>query len=261
MELGLKGKYALVTGGSRGIGRSVSLALAREGCNVAICARDPERLQQTVREIEQAGAAQALGVPGDAMHDDEIDQVMAAVRDAWPTLHILVNNVGGGGRWGKEIIEDTGDEVWLEVFNKNVMAAVRFTRAALPIMQAQGWGRVVTITSIYGREGGGRPWFALAKAAQTSLMKACSLHRYLTRSGITFNSVAPGAIMIPQTGWAAERDGDPEAFAAKVDRDFTLGRLGTPEEVASVVVFLCSERASLVNGAAIAVDGGQSRAF
>ena len=149
----------------------------------------------------------------------------------------------------------------MEVFNKNAMVAVKFTKAIIPWMKKQRWGRIVTITSIYGREGGGRPWFNMAKAAQTSLMKCLGLNKDLVRSGITFNSVAPGAIMIPKTGWEAERNKDPEAFDEMLDGQFTLGRLGTPEEVANVVVFLCSECASLINGVSIAADGGQSRSF
>lgn len=128
-------------------------------------------------------------------------------------------------------------------------------------MKKQNWGRIVSITSIYGREGGGRPWFNMAKVAQTSLMKNLALNRDLVRYGITFNSVAPGPIMIPETGWDVERMRNPEAFDSASKERFTLGRLGTPEEVANVVVFLCSEKASLVNGASILVDGGESKVF
>jgi len=261
MDLGINGKYALVTGGSHGIGRSIALTLAEEGCNVAICARTKSRIDETVTQIRENYNVDVVGIMADATKPEEIQKVMDLIRESWGALHILVNNVGGGGRWGNEIVEENPDGVWLEVFNKNAMAAIRFTMAAIPMMRQQNWGRVVTITSIYGREGGGRPWFNLAKAAQTSLMKTLGMNRYLTRSGITFNSVAPGAIMIPDTGWEHEQKNAPNAFERMVDRDFILGRLGTPEEVANVVVFLCSEKASLVNGASIVVDGGQSKAF
>ncbi len=260
MDLGLSGKYALVTGGSHGIGRSIALSLAEEGCHVAVCARKQEWLDQTVAEI-QGRNVEALGIQADMTSPGEINRVMQTIDEAWGTLNILVNNVGGGGRWGTDAIEENPDDVWLEVFNKNAMAAVRCTKAALPWMKRQRWGRVITITSIYGREGGGRPWFNMAKAAQTSLMKCLGLDRDLVRQGITFNSVAPGPIMIPETGWDRERLRDPEGFARMAREKFTLGRLGTPEEVANVVTFLCSEKASLVNGASVAVDGGESRAF
>jgi len=187
---------------------------------------------------------------------------MDVVERDWGGVQILVNNVGGGGRWGKETVEDTELRVWGEVYEKNAMAAVRFTRRALPHMRRGKWGRVVTITSIYGgKEGGGRPWFTMAKAAETGLMKSLSAMAYLVRDGITFNSVAPGGIYIAGTGFEDEQKRDPQGFQRMVDADYPLGRLGTPEEVAAVVAFLCSTEASLVNGANITVDGGQSGAF
>lgn len=260
MQLGLKDKYALVTGGSHGIGRSIALALADEGCHVAVCARGEQNLEKTRRELLDRGV-RALALPADVMNPDDVDRVLRTIAEQWGSLQVLVNNAGGGGRWGKADVVATDIETWQEVYDKNAMATVRFTTGVLPWMIRERWGRVVTITSIYGREGGGRPWFNMAKAAQMSLMKSLGLRPDLARSNITFNSVAPGAIMIPDTGWASEQEKDPEAFKRMLERDYTLGRLGTPEEVADVVTFLCSERASLVNGASIAVDGGQGRAF
>jgi len=260
MDLELSGKYALITGGSHGIGRSIALCLAREGCNIAICARTQDRLDCVVKEIREM-SVEALGICADITDLEQIAGMMQTIEKKWGSLQILVNNAGGGGRWGSETIEENNDALWVEVFNKNALAAVRCTTAVIPWMKKQKWGRVVTITSIYGREGGGRPWFNMAKAAQTSLMKCLGLTRDLVRSGITFNSVAPGPIMIPDTGWDKERLLDPSAFERKVQEEFTLGRLGTPEEIGNVVTFLCSEKASLVNGASIVVDGGESRAF
>lgn len=260
MEFGIRGKYALVTGGSRGIGRSVALLLAGEGCHVAICARGQSDIDSTLAEIKKLNV-EAIGFATDLTKPDNPRDVLEKIGNLWGALHILVNNVGGGGRWGQPTVEDNSDEVWLEVYNKNTMAAVRFTREVLPWMRNQKWGRIVTVTSIYGKEGGGRPWFNMAKAAQTSLMKCLALDRDITRCNITCNSVAPGPIMIPGTGWENEQKNDPVAFERMMKDQLTLGRLGTPDEVATVVVFLCSERASLVNGAAIVVDGGESRSF
>lgn len=258
MDLKIEGKYALVTGGSHGLGRSIALALAEEGCHVAICSRDKNRIEATVAELKARGV-DGLGIQADVMIKSDIDKVMKNVIDRWGTIHILINNVGGGGRWGSEIVEETKEEVWMEVYAKNALAAIRFTMPAIPFMRKQKWGRVITITSIFGREGGGRPWFSMAKTAETSLMKALALKQYLSRDGLTFNSIAPGAIMIPDTGWEKEVKENPAKVAEFMNRELTLGRFGTPEEVASLVVFLCSEKASLVNGASIPVDGGQSR--
>lgn len=260
LDLGLHGKHALVTGGSHGIGLAVAHALAKEGCSVAICARKTSSLESALRELRNTGV-QTLSVEADVLVPSQIDRVVETVTRSWGTIDILVNNVGGGGRWGGSSIEATTEDVWIDVYNKNAMAAVRFTRRVIPFMKKQKWGRVVTIASIHGREGGGRPWFSMAKSAEISLMKSLSLDRDLVRNGITFNTVAPGNIMIPDTGWDEEMKANPDEFNARLERDFPLGRLGKPEEVASVVAFLCSESASLVNGACIAVDGGESRSF
>lgn len=260
MDLAIKGKYALVSGGSHGIGRSIALTLAGEGCNVAICARNEGRIQETVKELEARGV-QSIGIPADVMVPADIERVMKTVIKSWGTLHILINNVGGGGRWGNDEVEETPEDVWLDVYSKNALAAVRFTMKAIHHMRKQKWGRVVTISSIYGREGGGRPWFNMAKSAEISLMKTLAMNANLVRDGITFNSVAPGAIMIRDTGWEKEQKHNPDQFRKMVDGQFPLGRLGTPEEVANLVVFICSEKASLLNGASIPVDGGESRSF
>jgi len=259
MELNLKGKYALVTGGSHGIGLAIARGLANEGCNVAICARNQERITQTLKELQRIGV-EALGVQADVLQPSSIENTMKFIVYNWGTLHILVNNVGGGGRWGSDSVEDTAEQVWIDVYNKNAMAAVRFTKLAIPLMRKQKWGRVVTIASMYGREGGGRPWFNMSKSAEISLMKTLAMNTSLVRDGITFNTVAPGNIMIPDTGWEEEMKKDINGFKRMVDSK-PLGRLGTPEEVANMVVFLCSEKASLVNGACVVVDGGESRSF
>lgn len=260
MDLGLKNKFALVTGGTHGIGKAIALALADEGCNVAVCSRTPARIKETEKQFKSKKVS-FIGIQADITIKKDLGLVFKTVIKKWGSLHILINNVGGGGRWGNEDIETTDEKVWQEVFDKNVMSSVRFTKLAIPFMRKQKWGRVVNITSLYGREAGGRPWFNIAKTAQTVLMKNLSLNKSLVRSGITFNSIAPGCIMIPDTGWQEEEKKDPIAFKAMVDDKFPLGRLGKPEEVASLVVFVCSEKAGLINGASIAVDGSEGRSF
>ncbi len=260
MDLGLKDKVAFISGGTHGIGRAIAFSLAREGCRVAVCSRTEEKVSAMKKELQDTGA-DFLSLQADVTTEADVYKVMDAVIRRWGTIHILVNNVGGGGRWGKEIYEDTDEKVWMEVYEKNVLSAIRFTKLAIPYMRGQKWGRVVTITSIYGRESGGRPWFCMAKSAQTSFMKAMAKSGYLVQDGVTFNSIAPGAIMIPDTGWAKqqkERGQETEEF---VQRELPLGRFGTPEEVASVVAFVCSEPASLLNGTSIPVDGGQSQSM
>lgn len=260
MKLGIEGKYALVTGGSHGIGRAIALALAEEGCNVAICARNKDRVNHVVNEIESRGVS-GLGVSADVTIAKDVNKVMSEFIKKWGTIHILINNVGGGGSWGKELVEETAEDVWLDVYNKNALAAIRFTMRAIPYMRKQKWGRVVTISSIAGREGGGRSWYNMAKSAEISLMKTLAMNKDLVRDGITFNSIAPGAVMIPDTYWDQRYKANPEEFKKMADDKFPLGRLGTPEEIANVVVFVCSQKASLLNGSSIPVDGSEGRSF
>lgn len=260
MDLGLRGKFALVTGGSHGIGRDIALSLASEGCNVAICARNKQRLVKVGEEIKNKGV-NAIGICADATKLTDIERVMEKINETWGKLHVLINNVGGGGSWGNTDIEKNSENVWRDVYDKNTMSAIRFTMLALPSMRKEKWGRIVTISSIYGYEaGGGHPWYNMAKAAQISFMKNLSIDCAITRDGITFNTVAPGFILIPDTELDRKRKENPEE-SNKLLENCPLGRFGLPEEVASVVTFLCSDNAKLVNGALIAVDGGQSKSF
>ncbi len=255
MDLGLSGKVALVTGGSRGIGRSIALALAAEGCNVAITARGRERLEQTVREIEAAGA-EAAGFVLDMADEPASAQAVEQTVEALGRLDILVNNVGGstgGGTFG-----EATDDDWAATLDVNLWPAIRASRAALPHMRAQGAGRIIHITSIYGREQGGPPTYNAAKSAMNSLSK--TMARELAPEGITVNAVAPGSIIFPGGGWEQRVQADPEGMAEFLRQDFPMGRFGHPEEVAAVVTFLASEQASLVTGACLNVDGGQTRA-
>ncbi len=261
MDLGLHGKQALITGGSQGIGLAVAHALAAEGCHVALCGRSSERLAAAARALAGHAGVEVVPLPCDVLSAAAIDGCVAQLLARWDGVDILVNNVGGNSA-GPAAPDEAGDRLWVEVYERNALAAVRFTTALLPSMRRRQWGRVVTVTSRLGREGGGgTPWYNMAKAAQTSLMKSLAMNPELARAGITFNSVAPGAVLTPDGEWAGRRQRDPDGFARRVDEKCPLGRLGTPEEVADVVVFLCSVRAGLVNGAAIAVDGAESRSF
>ena len=164
MDLALRDKVAIVTGGSRGIGRSIALGLADEGCHVAICARNEERLRETEAELRARGV-DALGVVADITKADDIDRLVAETVARFGRLHILVNNAGGGSR------ENT-DEAWDAAYRMNILAAVRATRAAAPHMQASGGGSIVHIASIWGRESGGAATYNAMKSAMVSHAKA-----------------------------------------------------------------------------------------
>ncbi len=247
MDLALQDKVAIVTGGSRGIGRSIALGLADEGCHVAICARGEERLRETEAELRARGV-DALGVVADVENADEIDRLVAETVARFGGLHILVNNAGGSTR------ENT-DEAWDAAYRMNILAAVRATRAAVPHMRASGGGSIVHIASIWGRESGGTPTYNAMKAAMISHAKAMAQE---LAPEIRVNSVAPGSTAFPGGSWGRRLEEDPEGMRAFIEQNIPLGRFGRPEEIANVVVFLCSERASWVTGASITVDGGQS---
>ncbi|MCH8850323.1 MAG: glucose 1-dehydrogenase [Chloroflexi bacterium] len=248
MDLGLRDKVAIVTGGSRGIGRSIALGLAGEGCRVAICARGEERLRETEAELRAAGV-DALGVVTDVTVAADIERLVAATVERFGRLDILVNNAGSRAR------EDT-DEVWNATYESNVLAAVRATRAAVPHLRASGSGSIVHIASIYGRETGGPASYNAIKSAMIAHAKAMALE---LAPEIRVNSVAPGSIAFPGGSWGRRLEEDPEGMRVFLEQNIPMGRFGRPEEIAAVVTFLCSEQASWVTGASINVDGGQSR--
>ncbi len=255
MDLDLKGKIAVVTGSSRGIGRSIALGLGEEGCHVSLCARGEEALLATEKEVRTLDV-ETIATSADLTGAEGINQVIQATLDKWGRIDILVNNVGGS-KWTP--FEDVSDEEWLDIFDWNMFAAVRATRAALPSMKARGSGSIITISSIFGRESGGPATYNATKAAEISMGK--TLAKELAKTGIRVNTVAPGSVIFPGGNWQKRLDADPEGINKFVEQEIPVGRFGTPEEIANVVVFLSSDRASWVTGACINVDGCQSRSL
>jgi 3-oxoacyl-[acyl-carrier protein] reductase len=258
MDLGIAGKVALVTGGSRGIGRAIALALAGEGARVVLCARGGADLEAAVAEARARGGSPdaALGVVADVTTDAGAAALVDAAVRAHGGVDIVVNNVGGSGA---RDFAATDEADLRAVLDRNLFPALRVSRAALPHLKARGGGVIILIASIYGRESGGGPSYNVAKAAEISLAKAMA--RDLARDAIRVVSVAPGSILFPGGGWERRQKADPEGIAAFVAREIPFGRFGRPEEVGDVVAFLCSARAGWITGACIPVDGGQSRAF
>ena len=258
MDLGLKGKVAVVTGGSRGIGLYTARALAAEGARLALCARNGDGLDAAAASLRADGAADVITVVCDMAQEDGAAQLVEATRDRYGALDVLVNNVGGNRRG---MFEETSDEDWLDIVQLNVLSGFRASRLAIPLMREGGGGSIVFISSVFGREKGGAG-LSIYNTTKTSLISAAGIMALeLAKDGIRVNCVAPGSIQFPGGSWDKRVKADPEGMRAFVDANLPLGRFGRAEEVADVVTFLASERASLITGACIAVDGSQGRSL
>ena len=256
MDLGLIDKVAIITGSSRGLGLATARALATEGCRVSICARGPDRLQEAAADVEAAANRRdvVLPVEADVSTASGIELVVNRTLEKFGGLDILVNNVGRAT--GGDIAE-TSDAEWQAAFDETLFPAIRASRLAVPHMKARGAGSIIMIASIWGRESGGRMTYNAVKAAEISLGKAMA--QQLAPFNIRVNSVAPGSIMFPGGSWHKRQQADPQGMEEFVKRDLPFGRFGRADEVANVVTFLASDRASWVSGASITVDGCQSR--
>lgn len=254
MDLGIKGKVALITGGSRGLGRQSALALANEGVNVAICARGEDTLNQTADELRATGVKVAAFVADLSTEQGAID-LAGKVEAELGSIDILVNNVGGS-LGTSDLVASSLDDFHM-VMDANLWSAVALMKHVLPGMQERGWGRVINISSIYGREYGGTAPYMTAKAA----MIAASKHTAMTvaKDGVTVNSIAPGSILFDGGSWDRfQQSNTPEQVAEFIDRNLPMGKFGWPEPIGASVAFLASQQADLITGACLNVDGGQS---
>jgi 3-oxoacyl-[acyl-carrier protein] reductase len=248
VDFGIAGKVALVTAATKGIGLGIAQALAREGALVSVVARTEADVRRVAESIH------GFGVAADVMTEDGCKRSVAQTEQRLGPIEILVNNFGAraGTSW-----KDTGPREFEAAFNGNVVVSARMSQLVLPGMVERGWGRVVVITSISGRESGGAPAYNAAKAGEISLVK--SLARDVAARGVTVNAIAPGAILWDGGSWSRRRQADPDGIAEYVRLEMPMGRFGTVDEVAAAVVFVCSRQASLLNGACIPVDGAQGR--
>jgi NAD(P)-dependent dehydrogenase (short-subunit alcohol dehydrogenase family) len=242
VELGLADKVCLVTGSTSGIGLETARQLAAEGATVVTSGRSAE-------------GEGALHVPADLSQPGEPERVVAAALERFGRIDCLVNNVG----WAEiHRFDELGDEVWERSWQINVMSAVRALRAALPAMRERGSGAIVNVSSTAGKRPSlSMPEYSVTKAALLSLSRlVADLH---AKDGIRCNAVTPGPTATGAwlgEGGLADQQGDREAVLAKVGAGRPLGRLAEPAEIAAVIVFLCSDRASYVTGAAWSADGG-----
>ncbi len=257
MDLNLNKKVAAVTGASRGIGFAIARSLAAEGAHVAICARDPGSLEEAAATLRRDGG-EVLAVPADVATEAGTVSFLGAVQKDYGRLDVLVNNVGGNRR---RTFEEATDQDWLDIIHLNVLSAFRTSRGAIPLMRAGGGGSIVFVSSVFGREKGG-PGLSIYNTTKSALISAAGIMALeLAGAGIRVNCVAPGSIRFKGGSWDRRVKADPEGMKTFVESNLPLGRFGRAQEVGDVVAFLASERASLITGACIAVDGAQGRSL
>ncbi len=260
MDLGLQDKVVIVGGASKGIGRAAALGFAREGAKVTIAARDPDQLNATAAEIRQNTGADILAVPSDLAQAEATDRVVDETLARFGTVHVLVANTGGPPMGG---FDNMDDAAWEAAFALNFLSTVRLMRRVLPHMKQQNWGRLLSVMSMSVKEpidglilsNGVRP--AVVGMAKT-------LSREVGSHNITVNTVLPGLILTDRlrSGITARAERAGQSFDQALEAsaaNIPLKRVGDPQEMANVIVFLASEAASYVNGVSIQVDGGVVR--
>jgi 3-oxoacyl-[acyl-carrier protein] reductase len=264
MDLGLKGRACVVTGASRGIGRETARLLCAEGAAVLLVARNEERLIAASEEAAAAGAeagGQVAALALDVTAPDAGERMLAEAGNRFGSLDVLVNNAGAA-RWRD--LDEVPDEEWLAQYELNVMAPLRAMRAAAPTMAERGWGRIVNVCSTAGkRPSAAMPEYSVAKAAELSLSRLFA-DRY-AKSGVLVNAICPGPVeaelwmepggLLDQSKEMSGAESREEALETAGSKR-PIGRLAEVGEIAAAIVFLCSERASYVSGAAWSVDGG-----
>jgi 3-oxoacyl-[acyl-carrier protein] reductase len=264
VDLGLKGKACAVTGASRGIGREVSRMLCAEGAGVLLVARSADALGEASEECGRAGAAaqgRAAPLALDVTDGDSGERIVAEATERFGRLDVLVNNAGDA-TWRD--LDDVPDEDWYEAWELNVMAPMRLMRAAAPQMRERGWGRIVNVSSTAGkRPSANMSEYSVAKAAELSLSRLYA-DRFAA-DGVLINAICPGPVkselwmeeggLLDQSKELAGHDTREQALDAAGSKR-PIGRLAEVDEIAAAIVFLCSEHASYVAGAAWSVDGG-----
>jgi NAD(P)-dependent dehydrogenase (short-subunit alcohol dehydrogenase family) len=258
MDLNLRDKVAVVTGGSAGIGLAIAQGLAREGVHLILCARQEERVKTIAQSIQKQNGVRAVGIRADLSREQDIHRFVDELKKEFQGIDILINNAGTGS---EETIMEASDEKWQYYWDLHVMAAVRLSRDLVPLMRAQGGGIILNNASICATQPlGYEPIYNTTKAALVMFSKC--LANELIKENIRVNTVNPGLVQTPDWEKTAKlltegKEISWEAYLEKIAKDNApIGRFATPEEVANLFVFLCSPRASYCVGSTYYIDGG-----
>jgi 3-oxoacyl-[acyl-carrier protein] reductase len=259
MELGLEGKVALVAAASKGLGYACALGLAREGAKVAICARTEEAIRNAAKTIHTETGADVLPIAADVTKAEDIERMVAETVATFSGLHIVIPNSGGPPPGTFETLDE---EKWRSALDSTLFSTTRLIRAALPHLKTAGEGRIVVITSTSVKQP--IPGLLLSNTVRAGVVGLCkTLSQEFAPYGITVNNVAPGSYDTDRLRHLHERTAQTVGISfaearRQAEQKIPLGRLGRPEELANVAVFLASEAASYVTGQTILVDGGQT---
>ena len=262
MDLGLRGKTALVAASSRGRGRAVADELANEGANLVTCARTPGPLEEASQEIAKKTGAEVIAVPANLSEPKDTERLLKKAKAAFGNIDILVTNTGGPPPGP---FESHSFETWNDAVHQNLYSVLRLTRGVLPEMKEAGWGRVINITSVAVKQPvDGLILSNSVRAAVTGFAK--TLSNEVAGSGVTVNNVMPGYTKTERLDQLAEdiagRSGASiDETVAQWESQIPMGRIGSPREFAAMVAFLASERASYITGVSVPVDGGSIRSL
>lgn len=258
MKFNFKNKNIFISGGTHGIGLECSIHFAKLGANIISFSRDEKKINNMRKKLKKFKRKNLIEV-GDILDKNFVDDFPKEVLKRYKNVDILIHNVGGGGRWGEKDFLKSENHTWEDVYNKNNYGLINFTRDFLPGMVKKKWGRVIVIGSTSGIEAklDDRPWFNSAKASQRAIIKSLSKKEYASKN-ITFNLISPGPIMIKDTGWDSHKRNNFKDYKKFIDSNIPLKKIGTPEDVASLCLFISSNYASYINGANFVIDGGMT---
>lgn len=259
MNLSFKNQNVFISGGTHGIGMACALKFAELGANIITFSRDKKKILFLKKKLKPY-KIKILIEEGDVLNKNFVENFSKRVLSKFKNINILIHNVGGGGRWGKNNFISTDFKVWEDVYNKNNQGLILFSKFFLPTMIKNKWGRVIAVGSVCGKEtrSDDRPWFNAAKAAQNAIIKSFSKKKTFTKKNITFNSISPGPIFIKDTGWDELKKNKPQEFKKIVKNDIFTKNMGKPDDVANLILFISSKFSNYINGTNLIIDGGLS---